>query len=132
MASGDFNHLPAVMHAIEEGIKRAIRDAAAQGVTLAQGAAAVDTGYMRDHIYAVTAEGSTYQEGPLSLPEVAKPDDDMTAFVASGASYSVYVEYGTHKMAAQPFMTPMAEELRAKLPDILANAINSGVKDAAK
>ncbi|EKB54463.1 HK97-gp10 family putative phage morphogenesis protein [Facklamia hominis] len=31
---------------------------------------------------------------------------DMTATVKPGTHYSVYVEYGTRKMAAQPFVKP--------------------------
>lgn len=132
MASGEFNHIAEAMKAIEDGIKKAIRDAATEGVKLAQDNAAVDTGYMRDHVYEVTSAGSTYQEGPLCLPEVEKPEKDTEALIASGASYSVYVEYGTHKMGSQPFMTPMSEALRARLPDLLAHSINDAIKRVAK
>ena len=35
-----------------------------------------------------------------------------TASVDVGASYGIYQEYGTYKMATHPFMTPAAEAVR--------------------
>lgn len=50
-----------------------------------------DTGYMAEHIHAEqTADGD--------------------AAVISEAPYSGYVEFGTYKMAAQPFMRPAIDE----------------------
>ena len=51
--------------------------------------AAVDTGFMRDHIeYRV---------------------DGRKFHIVSQAGYSAFVEFGTSKMAAQPFMIPSVE-----------------------
>lgn len=51
--------------------------------------AAVDTGQMRDSIYYATAGGSF--------------------FVDAAAEHSGFVNYGTSKMAAQPFVEPAVE-----------------------
>jgi len=129
-SSGDFNHIPEAIAAIKRGIAAAITAAASEGQQIAREHAAVDTGYMRDHVYHVTATESTYEDGEKSLPEIEKPPDDQTAYIASAARHSVFVEYGTSHMGAQPFMTPMAEAMRAKLPDLLREHIGNAIKDA--
>lgn len=46
------------------------------------------------------------------LPEVEAPQDDLTAIVAVGAEYGIYVEMGTSRQAAQPYLGPAAEGQR--------------------
>ena len=58
--------------------------------TDAQSRAAVDTGYMRDHIEVSKMGTAAYQ-------------------IHSAAGYSGFVEEGTRYMAAQPFMRPACE-----------------------
>ena len=127
-ASGEFNHLPHAAAALHKALAEAVAKAAEDVRTLAQGYAAVDTGYMRDHIYTSTHEGSTYEAGNLSLPEVEKPPDDLTAFVVSAAHYSIYVEEGTSRHAAQPFMTPAAETERGRLAQSVGDRIRLAVE----
>lgn len=56
--------------------------------------APVDTGFLRDEIHVEKGDGlGEYQ-------------------VVSSAPYSVYQEYGTHKMAASPFLTPAWRQVR--------------------
>ena len=38
--------------------------------------------------------------------------DSTEAIVGTAVNYSVYVEYGTRRMAAKPYMTPAAEAAR--------------------
>jgi HK97 gp10 family phage protein len=65
--------------------------AAAERVAdIARGLAAVDTGEMRDKIKAV------------HLSKFSQ--------VVAGAKHSGYVEFGTYKMAAQPFMRPAVDQ----------------------
>lgn len=71
----------------------AVRKAAKDVQGQAKGGAAVDTGFMRSNIRTM-AQGKYASE------------------VISHAEYSVYVEYGTYKMGAQPFMVPAAEAVR--------------------
>lgn len=54
--------------------------------------AAVDTGFMRNSISSAF-EGDLYSSG-------------FTGEVGPGAHYAPYVEFGTHKMAPQPFLGP--------------------------
>lgn len=76
-----------IKNQIVRGTVRMVKDIAA----LARKYAAVDTGYMRDHI-----------------------TEDGTA-VRSEAYYSGFVEWGTRFMAAQPFLRPAFEQVFANL-----------------
>lgn len=58
--------------------------------------APVDTGFLRRNIRA----------------DVAAVLTDLRATVVSGASYSSFVEFGTSRMAARPFLFPAAESER--------------------
>lgn len=71
--------------------------------------AAVDTGYMKGHIRFRT---------------ISK----FASEVRSGANYSIYVDKGTRKMAAQPFMTPAVENESRRYIKICKNIIKNGVK----
>jgi len=44
-----------------------------------------------------------------SIGAQSRMTDDMTYTVSDGVEYGVYQEFGTSKMAAQPFMTPAIE-----------------------
>ena len=41
--------------------------------------------------------------------------DDFTGNITLGTEYMWYVEYGTYKMKAQPFIAPAVEKMRADL-----------------
>lgn len=47
--------------------------------------------------------------------KVAAKPDGLSGAVESRANYSAYLEFGTSKMAARPFMQPSAEEVRPKI-----------------
>ena len=85
------------------GILESIGD---EAVITAQGLVAVDTGALRDSIHKET----------ISDLEV----DVMPSGVANYRNgrpvelYSLPQEFGTYKMAAHPFFTPMAEKMAAK------------------
>lgn len=59
----------------------------------------VDTGALRSSIH------------------VEEPDD-FVRLIAAGTEYAPYLELGTTKMAARPFMLPMVAELEAQIADI--------------
>lgn len=41
------------------------------------------------------------------------PGEDLSARVNVGAYYGIYVEYGTSRMGAEPFLTPAVDAARA-------------------
>jgi hypothetical protein len=125
-----FNRFPAIAAGLKPKCQKAINttvDAIKDG---AQAGAAVRTGFMRGNIYSVHTDGtSTYGSGnapPITirssaylLPEV-KPGNDMMGIAGCAANYSIYVEMGTYKMAAQPFFTPAVMASQAVLDSRLA------------
>lgn len=83
--------------------------------------APVDTGALKASIYTSTRRSSTYRDhtGDAFLanpdariaPEVEAPHR-LEAVVAAPMEYAVYVELGTSKMGAQPFLGPAVEAVR--------------------
>jgi HK97 gp10 family phage protein len=76
-----------------------LNSAASAMADFARQLAPVDTGYMHDHIFQ-TREAN---EGSLE------------AIVESQADYSLFVEFGTINMDAQPFFTPAYESAKRQL-----------------
>jgi HK97 gp10 family phage protein len=89
----------ALSERMRRNIAETLNEGADSAVSLAQQLAPVDTGYMRDNI---------------------KQTDQATAEhlrseITSEADYSVFVEYGTVNMDAQPFFTPAFESARRQV-----------------
>lgn len=83
------SRIPAIQAGCEPKASRAVAKTVADVESGAKAMAPVDTGNLRSSIQG--------QSGGL------------TGQVNAGAHYAIYQEYGTYKMAAQPFMTPAAE-----------------------
>lgn len=112
-----YNHLPELTVEIEKVVSEMVRKAAFDIQALAQAQVKVVTGFLKSSIYTVTKDESTYSSIPDNgqgelLPEVDRPADKGTAYVAVGADYGIYVEMGTSKMSAQPYLIPAAEAVR--------------------
>lgn len=111
----EFNHLPAMPALIHRAIREAVAKAAYDVQAHAADNAPVETGYLKSSVYVVLYDKSTYGEGfqesgtSAPLPEVDHPANDMTAFVAVAAEYGLFVELGTSKAPAQPYLVPALE-----------------------
>lgn len=138
----DFNHLPQLLQALHAGAVVGIRKATEQVSKDAAGWAPVDTGFLKSSCYYVTSDNSTYSSAvgkaqsidsfrPV-LPEVDHPEDDLSGVAAVAAGYGAYVEYGTGRMGAQPFLHPAAEAMRGKLPGIMATEMGKAIKRVVK
>lgn len=92
--------LPKVTLETRERVERLVEKAALDIEAHAKARAPVDTGFLKSSI---TAE----PVGPLHHRVVAY------------ASYAIYVEFGTSRMAAQPFMWPASELVRSSLEGAL-------------
>ncbi len=88
------NRLSALSKKFLSGVRAAVSDTAHAIEADAKQRAPVDTGLLRSSIQ-------------------ARKIGDAEAVVEVGADYGVHQEYGTHKMSAQPFLTPAAEAQRA-------------------
>lgn len=113
-----FERLEAARLAIEKAIAASIKKAAFDVEAHAKANVPVATGFLKSSIYAELHGSSDYGNageppaGAELLPEIPRPADDHTAYVAVGASYGVYVELGTVKMAAQPYLAPALDAVR--------------------
>lgn len=94
--------IPAVTALVSARLASAIEKAATDIEAHAKAQAPVDTGYLKGAIE-------------------AKKQSPLAWRVESPADYSLYQEYGTHKMGAHPFMTPAAETVRPSLEMALRN-----------
>ena len=57
--------------------------------------------------------------GHLKNSIQARPEGLLVWRVESPADYSLYVEFGTRRMAARPFLTPAVEIVRPRLLEAL-------------
>lgn len=76
-------------------------------VRVAKQKAPVDTGRLRDSIYG----------------RVKKNGNDVVILIGSDVHYAVYVEMGTSKMRAQPYIRPAFEEVAPEYREDLAQSI---------
>ena len=113
-----YDLLPEIAAKIEEVAAKVVRKTAFDIQAAAQANAPVDTGFLKNSIYVVTRDTSTY--GQVQSPEadqtlleqVEAPHEQTTAIVAVAANYGAYVEYGTVHGPAQPYLTPAVEKIK--------------------
>jgi len=87
--------------------------AAAEDIAdIAREIAPVDTGFLRDHIKAVHL--SKYSQ------------------IVANAKYAGYVEFGTWKMAAQPYLRPAIDQHQREILNTVAEAMMGEIKIAVK
>lgn len=150
MASGDFNRIQEAIKALHDGLAKAVAEAAQAVERDAKRNAPVATGQLQQSIYTAThdkvdvaaahntalhraAKRWTQSKRAINIrsshfaeffPPVEPTTSDLEALVVVGVTYGEYLELGTSRMAAQPFMTPAAEAVRAKLPGKVADRIS--------
>ncbi len=134
----EFNHFDEVADALPGILSKVVRKTALDIQSDAQSLAPRDTGFLANSIYVKTSKDSTYSqvEQPTKkdaslLQEVESPPDDQTAYVAVGANYGIYVEYGTVHQSPQPYLTPAVEAGQEAL-EKAASAIEGMIGDALK
>jgi len=117
-----FNHYDKIADKLHEATKALNKVTGFNVEHRAKEKAAVDTGFFRAAYYTVTdassgfasaaADAASLNAKAVMLEEEPPPDKDTTVIVVNGASYSVPLEYGTGRMAAQPSLTPAVEDER--------------------
>jgi HK97 gp10 family phage protein len=65
----------------------------------------------------------------MLIPEIDKPANAQTAYVAVGANYAIYPEFGTIHQPPQPAFIPAVEEARQGFEDAMA-ALETKLKEA--
>lgn len=115
---GGIEKLAAARAAINTAVARTVKKAAFDCEARAKANAPVATGFLKSSIYVELHDSSDYGDagepptGAEVLPEIARAEDERTAYVAVGANYGAFVELGTVHMAAQPYLTPALEAVR--------------------
>lgn len=73
-----------------------------------------------------SAPGSTpgVDIGALKNSINVKPVAPFVQSINTGVDYDVYLEFGTSRMAARPYMGPMARRLEQKIPQFFKNWID--------
>ena len=101
------NKIPKLVGEARERAARAVMEAAYHGETQAKDVVPVDTGYLKNSIQA------------------RRESDFAWHFGSWNVEYNAYVEFGTRRMRAQPYMRPAAEAVRPwfmqRMRDITGN-----------
>lgn len=100
---------PEVVQAIEEAIVSALSELADDALTYMQSIVPVKTGALRDSCFAQI----TVENGRLVLS------------IGATAPYAVYVELGSIRNAAQPYIRPTFDLIKSKLPDLIRKEVAS-------
>ena len=99
------DHTDEIIAAVEKATEKALEMCGMQGEGYAKRKCPVDTGNLRNSI--------------------THGVEDYTAYIGTNVEYAPYVEYGTSRMKAQPFIRPAAEnhvdEYRAIIKSCLEN-----------
>lgn len=126
------NHFPRIAAGLPDACESGVRQVAVEIAVEAAQRAPVDTGALR----------ATCRAEPLSRGDVVDGvtiggaawaalagDVDSTGLRPDGRTvdYAIYQEFGTHKMAAQPFFFPAVESLRGDFPAIIETALSARI-----
>ena len=144
-ASVTNNNIPAIISALPNVLSAVLRKSAFDVERAAKDAAPVDTGALRASIYVSISGDSDYAEKSAEaqslmagktdkerkevgiLPEV-KSDDELTAVVAVAAAHGAYVEYGTARKGARPFLNPAMDHVRSSFLAAVRQAIEKAAR----
>lgn len=89
-----FNRFPEIAAAMPEKTRAVVAKVARDIEGYAKSVVPVDTGNLKNNI------------------DVEFADKGLTAIVAPHTEYAAFVEFGTRRMSARPYMTPAAERNR--------------------
>jgi hypothetical protein len=126
-----FNHFPQIASALDDVLSQVVRktafDLKANMQMHIRANHQIDTSFMTNSTYVRTSEESTYsmtmepvKKGQHKLEEVEAPPDKHTAYVAVGASYGWYQNYGTSRRKARPFLEPAIATTTPSFDEALA------------
>jgi len=125
----DGRKLQAIIRNSGANARTALRNVALAVETGAKRLAPVDIGALQNSIYTVIGNESV----PLpSIPGDAErvalpqPDGKLVAHVGPSVDYGIYQEFGTRRMAAQPYLLPAVRQAEAIVPDEFRRVATDG------
>lgn len=116
-----YNKLPEIGPEVERRVATIIAKAAFDVQAGAQILAPVDTGALKNSIYVSTSRDSTYrravQEALKANPKAeivdeVRPSAPLQVIVGAAVRYAPYVEFGTRRMAARPYLRPAVDRVK--------------------
>lgn len=133
------DHFADAEQTIHDAIVGALPDACDAFISQAQGAVPVDTGSLQQGFYQVHSQNDTYADAVSAaqavnpavhiLDECDPPDSDTIAHVGNVTEHSVYIEFGTSKMPAQPYFFSTADQMHDQLVDLFARAVSDAISN---
>ncbi len=104
--------------------------AAGELLILSAAAKAVrDEGTLAESGYVATKDKSGYHFDPKHYEKEVKPEIDGLAAITFAAPHAHLIEYGTVKMAAQPFFRPAFDESRREMGFVAAGFLRKAVEN---
>ena len=87
--------------------------------------ATVLTGNLRGSITHSTRKGgvSKVKEPAKQEDAVSQPDDDDTVRIGTAVEYAPFIEFGTSKQSAQPFLRPAVLENKDRITSLFKKAM---------
>lgn len=117
-----FSHFEQIAAAMKKNVQKVVDETAEAILNDARGHAARHSGSLRDSLYISTKDHSTYADAAgaaqadnkevVILPEETT-NQDGEAVIGVAAGHGLFVERGTVREAARPFLTPAAEAQRS-------------------
>ena len=112
----EFNHLDDLQQQMRTAVGGLLRKAAFDTQAGAQSRVKVQTGNLKNSIYVVTADHSAPPGGIRdAVDEGISASDELEVYVAVAAAYGLYVEMGTSRAPAQPYLRPAFDAVRPSL-----------------
>ncbi len=109
----------------DEAVEKTIEIACIKAMNRAAALSPVDSGLLRNSIGYKT-NTSQSSDGKLSISP-----KKHEGYVGTNVEYARYVEYGTRRQVAQPFLRPAIKALSNRDVDII-KAIQTAIKDSVK
>lgn len=151
-----FKALDQIPDAVSSMVSLAVRKSAFDVQARAQSAIPVDTGAAKASIFVVVGDDNGYAQAiddaetahqtahkskhpsgadaePLDFfPEIAGPVAPMQAYVAVAVMYGWFLENGTTRTAARPFLAPAMAYVQPFFEIAIGQAVLKGAQQAAK
>lgn len=119
-------------------LNKATRAAAAAVTAEAKKRAKVKTGKLKRNIVTLSVKGRSPLEAASGVhvrgrnPRTGNSDNSMKATNPNNAYYWRFIENGTSKMAAQPFIRPAYDAKQAQLEGIIKDTLNKAIDEVLK
>lgn len=104
-----------ISKALEESTMKGILETCIKVVTNAKSISPVDDGRLRNSIMWSVPQlkgGFNNSAGEKADKEITPKPQKLEGYVGSNTEYSIYQEFGTRHMAAQPYLRPAIEFVR--------------------